>query len=45
MDHPWPLFVYFWSSQTNITIFKTNLCDKMSIQYMVLGFEPMSFRI
>ena len=35
-----PLFVYFWSYQTNIvTIFTTNICEKMSIQYMVLGFE------
>ena len=29
------IFILF---QTNITIFTTNKCDKMSIQYMVLGF-------
>ena len=31
--------IYFWSSQTNNTIFITNQYDKMSIQYMVPGFE------
>ena len=30
--------------QTNITIFKTNSCEKMSIQNAVLGFEPTAFR-
>ena len=30
--------------QTNNTIFTTNICEKMSIQYMVPGFEPMTFR-
>ena len=36
--------VYFRSFQTNITIFSTNICEKMSIQYTVLGFEPTTFR-
>ena len=37
--------VYFWSFQTNIiTIFTTNVCEKMSIHYAVLGFEPTTFR-
>ena len=34
-------FVYFRSFQTNITIF--TICEKMSIQYTVLGFEPTTF--
>ena len=34
------LFNLFSPFQTNITIFKTNKCEKMSIQYTVLGFEP-----
>ena len=38
-----PLFVYFWSFQTNISIFTTNICEKMSIQYTVPGFEPTTF--
>ena len=30
--------------QTNIiTIFTTNICGKMSIQYTVPGFEPTTF--
>ena len=38
-------FIYFWSFPTNIiTIFTTNICDKMLIQYMTPGFEPMTFR-
>ena len=36
-------FVYFRSFQTNITIFTTNICEKMSIQYTVPGFEPTTF--
>ena len=33
----------FWSFQTNITIFTTNICEKISIQYTVPGFEPTTF--
>ena len=41
---PASFIVYFRSFQTNIiTIFTTNICEKMSIQYTVLGFEPMTF--
>ena len=36
-------FVYFWSFQTSNTIFTTNECEKMSIQYMAPGFELTSF--
>ena len=36
-------FHLFSSFQTNIKIFKTIKCEKMSIQYTVLGFEPMTF--
>ena len=36
MGHPRPIFRLFSSLQTNIT---TNKCEKMSIQYAVLGFE------
>ena len=43
MAHPRPLFIYFRLFQTNITIFTTNKCEKMSIQYTVLGFEPTTF--
>ena len=39
----WPLFRLFSSFQTNFTIFTTNKCEKMSIQYTVLGFEPTIF--
>ena len=42
---PLPLFRLFLPFQTNInTIFKTKLCEEMSIQYTVLGFEPTPFR-
>ena len=41
--NPGLFFVYFQSFQTNITIFTTNICEKMSIQYTVPGFEPMTF--
>ena len=38
---PGLFLVYFWSYQTNIiTIFTTNVCEKISIQYTVPGFEP-----
>ena len=36
--------IYFWSLQANIiTIFTTNISEKISIQYMVPGFEPTTF--
>ena len=38
-----PVFHLFSSFQTNITIFTANKCQLMSIQYMVLGFEPTTF--
>ena len=41
--NPGLFFIYFWSFQTNIIIFTTNLCEKMSIQYTAPGFEPMTF--
>ena len=43
MGQPRPLFVYFRSFKTKITNFTTNLCEKMSIQYKVPGFEPTTF--
>ena len=43
-DNPGLFFVYFWSFQSNIiTIFTTNICGKMCLQYTVLGFEPTTF--
>ena len=39
-----PLFHLFLSFQTNIIIFTTIICEKMSIQYMVLVFEPTTFK-
>ena len=36
-------FRLFMSFQTNITIFTTNICEKVPIHYMVLGFEPVTF--
>ena len=39
-----PLFGLFSSFQTNITFFTTNICEKMSIQYTVLGFEHTTFK-
>ena len=42
--NPSLFFVYFRSFQTNmITIFATNICKKMSIQYTVPGFKPTTF--
>ena len=41
MGQPWTIFV-FWSFQTNDTIFRTNQCEKMSIQYTVPGFQPIT---
>ena len=43
IGHPRPLFRLFESFQTNITIFTTNKCEKMSIQYMLPGFELTTF--
>ena len=40
---PRPLLLLFSSFQTNITILTTNICEKISIQYMVLGFELTAF--
>ena len=34
-------FIFVFSN--NITIFTTNKCEKMSIQYTVLGFKTMTF--
>ena len=42
---PGLFFVYFRSFQTNFTIFTTNTCEKMSIQYMMPGFKPTNFGI
>ena len=36
-------FAYFRSFQTNTTIFTTNICEKMSIQYTAPGFKPTTF--
>ena len=36
-------FHLFLPFQTHITIFTTNNCEKMSIQYMVPGFELTAF--
>ena len=44
MGQTWPLFNLFSSFRTNITIFATNKSGKMSIQYMVLRFEPMAIQ-
>ena len=45
MGQPRPLLSFiFGLLQTNIiTIFTTNICEKMSIQYTVSGFEPTTF--
>ena len=38
--------IYFRSFQTKIiTFFATNMCEKMSIQYMVPGFNPRSLNM
>ena len=34
----------FSSFQTSITIFITNICEKMTTQHAVLGFKPTTFR-
>ena len=36
-------FFYFRLFQTNITMFRPNKCEMMSILYAVLGFEPTTF--
>ena len=38
--NPGLFFVYFRSFQTNNTIFTTNQCEKISIQYTVPGLNP-----
>ena len=38
-------FIYFRYFQTNNTIFTTNQCAKMSIQYTALGFDPQPFEL
>ena len=43
MGQPRPLFRCFRSFQTNRTIFTTNQCEKMFIQYTVPGCEPTTF--
>ena len=40
MNRPGLFFVYFWSFQTNNTMFTTNQCEKMSIQYTAPEFKP-----
>ena len=41
MNQPRSFYHLFQSFQANIiTIFTANICEKMSIQYMVPGFEP-----
>ena len=42
MSHPWPLFCLFSSIQTNLTIFKTNVCEKCpsGIQYWDSNLPP-----
>ena len=44
MGYPRPLFLLFSYFQANITFFTTNIREKISIQYTVLGFEPTTFR-
>ena len=45
MRHPRPLFRSFSSFQANIIIplQQIGICEKMSIQYTVLWFEPVTF--
>ena len=42
LNGPFPtsFIVYFWSFQTNITIFTTMYVKKVSIMYPVPGFKP-----
>ena len=41
--NPGLFFVYFRSFQINNAIFTTNQCEKMSLQYTALGFQPATF--
>ena len=43
MGKPRPLFHLFLSFQIHTTIFTTNNCEKMSIHYIMPGFELMTF--
>ena len=43
--NPGLFFVYFGLFKQTLQIFTTNICEKMSIQYTVPGFEPMTFRM
>ena len=43
MDNPGLFFFSFGLFQTNITIVTTNYNVNRSTQYVVLGFEPMTF--
>ena len=43
MGHPPTLFLLYFVF-SNIKIFTTNKCETMSIQYLVLRFEPTTFR-
>ena len=43
MGHPRPLFRLFPSYQTLQFLQQINVKNVMSIQYMVLGFEPTTF--
>ena len=43
--HPQPLFHFFGLITTNTTIFTTNLCEKMSIQYYGAGIQIHNLQI
>ena len=43
MGQSWPLFHLFSSFQTRLTIFTTNKCERVYIQYLALGFELTTF--
>ena len=43
MGQPRPFFVYFHLFKQTLQ-FTANICEKMFIQYTVLGFEPTTFR-
>ena len=43
LNGPYPAsfsFIFGLFKQTNSSIFTTNICEKMSFKYPVLGFEP-----
>ena len=44
MGQPRPLFRLFSVFSNKQYIFSTNQCEKISIQYMALGFKPTTFR-